>query len=70
MKYVVVEIQSGDTISALVNTYDNKNEAEAKYHEILRYAALSNVPKHSATLLTDDGYDVKYEYYEHPLTEE
>ncbi len=69
MNYVVVEIQSGDTITALVNTYTNQNEAEAKYHDILRFAALSNIPRHSATLLTDEGYYLKYDSYEHKLEE-
>lgn len=67
MKYVVVEIQtqSDGTIGAIVTDFDNKLEAENKYHTILAYAAISNLPVHSAVILTNEGRTVKTEVYTH-----
>lgn len=65
MKYIVLEIQSGDTISTIVNDYDNINQAESKYHQILTAAAISNVPKHSAMIITDEGFVQKVDCYIH-----
>lgn len=65
MKYIVLEIQSGDTISTIVNDYDNINKAESKYHQILTTAAISNVPKHSAMIITDEGFVQKVDCYIH-----
>ena len=63
--YIVMEIQKSSTASTIVNTYDTLNEAENKYHTILAYAAISNVPKHSAVLLTEEGDYIKHECFEH-----
>ena len=70
-KYVVVEIQTNadGTIGALVNDFDNKLDAENKYHTILAYAAISNLPTHSAVILTNEGRTVKTEMYTHEVTE-
>ena len=63
--YIVMEIQKGNTASTIVDSYETLNEAENKYHTILAYAALSNVPKHSAVLLTEEGDYIKHECFEH-----
>ena len=63
--YIVMEIQKGNTASTIVDTYETLNEAENKYHTILAYAAISNVPSHSAVLLTDEGDYVKHECFVH-----
>ena len=63
--YIVMEIQKNSTASTIVNTYDTLNEAENKYHTILAYAAISNIPKHSAVLLTEEGDYIKHECFEH-----
>lgn len=65
--FIVMEIQKGNTASTIVNTYDTRNEAENKYHTVLAYAAVSNVPKHSAVLLNDDGTYIKSESFEHEV---
>lgn len=49
----------------LINSYTNRNEAESKFHQILGTAAISNVPIHSAVLITDTGKMLKNESYEH-----
>lgn len=66
--YIVVEIQTSTTISTLVNSYEDRNQAESKYHQILTAAALSNVPKHSAVLMNDVGQTIKNETYIHEVT--
>ena len=63
--FVVIEIQAGDKVATLVNAYEDRNEAESKYHIILGAAAKSKVPVHSAVLLTDTGKTLKAEHYEH-----
>lgn len=56
-KYVVIEVQTNKdgTVGTLVDTYDSWNVAEQKYHAILSAAAVSELPVHSAALLTNAG---------------
>ena len=70
-KYVVVEIQTNKngTIGSLVYDFDNKLDAENKYHTILAFAATSDLPVHSATILTNEGRTVKTEMYKHEVAE-
>lgn len=65
--YIVMEIQrSGeDVLNTLVSTYTTRNEAESKYHQILTSAAISQVEQHSAVLLSETGYNIKQESYDH-----
>lgn len=66
--YIVVEIQTSTTVATLVNAYEDRNQAESKYHQILTAAALSSVPKHSAVLMDDVGQTIKNETYIHEVT--
>ena len=67
--FVVIELQTAATISVLPFAFEDKNQAEAKYHQLLSVAATSSVPKHGAVMLTGDGLFLKSECYEHPVTE-
>lgn len=67
--YIVIEIQTSNTVATLVNSYEDRNQAESKYHQILTAAALSSVPKHSAVLMNDEGQTIKDETYIHEVTE-
>ena len=67
--YIVIEIQTSATVATLVNAYEDRNQAESKYHQILTAAALSSVPKHSAVLMNDVGQTIKNETYIHEVTE-
>lgn len=68
--FFVIETQvNNGTGSALVTTYEDRNQAESKFHQILQYAAVSEVEKHGAVILTDDCIQVKYQCYEHAKTE-
>lgn len=67
--YIVIEIQTSNTVATLVNSYEDRNQAESKYHQILTAAALSSVPKHSAVLMNEIGQTIKNETYTHGVTE-
>lgn len=55
--YIVVETQTNldGTVGVIPVSYSNENEAQSRYHSILASAAISDVPKHTAFILTDDG---------------
>ena len=67
IKYIVIELQKNTdgTISNTAWTFDDRNQAESKYYSVLSYAAVSNLPKHSVTLLHEEGYIIRYESYSH-----
>lgn len=69
MKFIVLEIQSADSVSVITNNYDERLDAESKFHTILAAAAISSVPKHSASLLTDEGEVIKSQCYTHKQEE-
>lgn len=63
--FIVIEIQKTTDIATLVYSFENRNDAESKYYSILSVAAVSNVPMHSAALLTDSGKELMHNSYEH-----
>lgn len=65
MVFYVFEIQSNTTGAVNVFPYTDRADAESKYHEILMYAAKSDVRKHGAILLTEDMFVIKSEIYDH-----
>lgn len=68
MKYVVIEIQkfSDGTIAVPpVNTYDSFFDAASRYHTILAAAAVSEVPVHSAVMLTETGQQIRLDTFNH-----
>lgn len=69
--YILLETQSytNGTVGTLVNSYEDRDTAENKYHLILAAAAVSNLPRHSAFMLSDEGYIIKSECYTHEVEE-
>lgn len=68
MKYIVIEIQkSSDGTIAVppVATYDTFFAAMSAYHTILAAAAVSQVPVHTAVVLTDTGQQIRLDSYNH-----
>lgn len=64
--YFVLEIQiNNGTGSILSFSFDERAEAEAKYHTILAVASVSDVQKHSAVLMAENGITLKQESYFH-----
>ena len=70
MKYIVIELQkNGDQISNIVTAFNDANQADNKYFTILASAAISNVERHAASMLTDEGECLRYAHYDHPVSE-
>lgn len=44
-------------------------KAESKYHEVLAAAAISELPSHSATILSSDGRLISTQCYKHTVPE-
>lgn len=66
-KYSVIEIQtSKDGVVAYppIATYDDRNQAESKYHTVLAAAAVSDLARHTAMLISDDGRLLDRKCYE------
>lgn len=64
MKYVVIELQSNNgSLANIVTDFDDRLQAESKYHTILAAAAVSPVPVHSAVLMTDEGFILMADCY-------
>lgn len=65
--FIIMEIQVFEDggISTPCYAYDDKNKADSKYHSILSSASVSKLPKHSAVMVTEEGYFIKSECYEH-----
>ena len=77
-QYYILEIQkylSGEFGHIVHFAYDAnatkaRLKAEAKYHEVLAAAAVSELPQHSATLITSDGRVVMNQCYVHEIEPE
>ena len=65
--YIILETQTNanGTVGTLINSYEDRNAAESKYHQVLSAAAISQLPRHCAFMLTDEGYTIKSEFYVH-----
>ena len=72
MKYIVLEMQTNSegVVSPIVYQFDTRNEAEAKYHYILSFAAVTTLPVHSAAILTNNGEMLASAYYGYTPTPE
>jgi len=68
--YTVIETQvNGGVLAVLSYTNLTKAQAGQKYHEVLSYASVSAIEKHSATLLNDEGRCLRYECYKNGVVE-
>lgn len=66
MKYIVIEIQkfeNGTIAVPPIATFDSYFDAVSRYHTIMATAAISDVPVHSAVILTDTGQEIKMDSY-------
>lgn len=66
-KYIVIELQktADGNLIPLETVHATKAEAESKFHTILAYAAISELPSHSVTILDENGCPVMYKHYTH-----
>ena len=67
MNYIIIETQTTNGVTAVVTPVvkTNFHEAEQEYHYKLSFAAVSTVPIHSVTMITERGNIVKHECYVH-----
>lgn len=67
MKYLVIEIQTNTDgkIGILTFSYDDRNQAESKYHAVLAAAAISALPMHTCVLFQSDGILLARQCYVH-----
>lgn len=65
--YIVIELQKNaeGQVANLVTAYNTLAEAESKYHSILASAAISDIPVHSAVILSEEGFPVANKCYKH-----
>ena len=65
--YIVIELQKNELgiVSTIVTEHPTLAEAESKYHSILAFASISDVPIHSAAIITDEGVTVSHKCYKH-----
>lgn len=66
MSFLVIELQTLEdgSVANLIFSFDNMNEAEAKYHAVLSYAAVSTIPCHAAVMIRSDGMYIKSQAYD------
>lgn len=65
MLYYVIELQSNEGGACVPVVFNDRDQAESKYHDVLKYAAVSDVRKHGAILCNEDGFIIKSEVYNH-----
>ena len=67
MKYIVIELQKNKegAVAHLVTEHNTLAEAESKYYSVLSYAAVSEIPVHSAIIIDEYGNPVKNNSYKH-----
>lgn len=65
--FYVLELQTDVTGAVLVSVYDNLPQAESRFYAILSAAAISQVRKHGAIIMNDDGVMLKHEIFTHKV---
>lgn len=65
--YIVIELQKNaeGVVSNLVTSFNSLAEAESKYYSVLAAAAVSEIPVHSAIIVSEEGFPVKHQCYKH-----
>lgn len=66
MKFIVLELQkSNGDVATLINKYDTLAQAQSAYHQVLSFAAVSDIAYHSAVLMNDEGNTYYRETFAH-----
>lgn len=65
--YIVIELQKNadGVVSNIVTSHETLPEAESKYYSVLAAAAVSQIPVHSAIIVSEEGFPVKHQCYKH-----
>lgn len=65
--FYIFEIQDGtDNHAVLTYTAETKNAALSKYHEILMYASISSIERHTCIITDNEGKYIARETILHP----
>lgn len=69
--FIVMELQTNadGQLGNIITTYTDQAEAESKYYQILSYAAVSDIPIHTAMIITSEGLTLKSDCYQHVIPE-
>lgn len=65
--YVVIELQKNvdGVVSNIVTSHESLAEAQSRYHSILANAAISELPVHSAIIVSEEGFSVANQCFKH-----
>lgn len=65
--YIVIELQKNaeGVVSNIATSHETLAEAESKYYYVLAAAAVSDIPVHSAIIVSEEGFPVRHECYKH-----
>ena len=65
--YIVIELQKDakGEVSNIVTGHSTLADAESKYYSILASAAISEIPVHSAIVVSEEGFPVRNQCYKH-----
>jgi len=67
--FTVIELQTTNGITAvLTEVFQNREQAEQKFHTVLSYAAVSSVDIHAVSILSPDSSVLKNDVYYHNQT--
>lgn len=67
--FTVIELQTNNGVTSVLTTsFADVNQAYQKYHQVLSYAAVSELDVHTAIVVDERGYELKQEFYEHGNT--
>ena len=67
--FIVIELQTTNGVTAvLTDVFQNREQAEQKFHTVLSYAAVSSVDIHAVSILSADGFVLKNDVYFHNQT--
>lgn len=65
--FIIQEVQTNGSQTALTPavTFENRNQAESRFHSILSVAAVSSVEIHTVIMYDECGNSIKSDYYKH-----
>lgn len=64
--FAVIEIQKdGATATPITTLFTDKDQAYSKYHQVLAAASVSDVPEHSAILVSEEGSYMMHDKFIH-----
>lgn len=69
--YIVIELQTSNGITSMLTyQFDDRDQAESKYHNVLSYAAVSTVEFHAVSIIDRLGAVIRNECYNHAVQPE